>query len=67
MPPSLKGTTRCRYKTDFVYLFVLWTVFQVCTTTLPLANKSVLPDPQLERITATEKEKVIAEKLNIDG
>ena len=32
----------------------------------PLGNKSVLLDPQLERITAAEKEKVIAEKFNID-
>ena len=32
----------------------------------PLGNKSVLLDPQLEIITAAEKEKVIAEKCNID-
>ena len=32
----------------------------------PLGNKSVLLDPQLEIITAAEKEKVIAEKFNID-
>ena len=32
----------------------------------PLGDKSVLLDPQLERITAAEKEKVIAEKFNID-
>ena len=32
----------------------------------PQGNKSVLLDPQLERTTATEKEKVIAEKFNID-
>ena len=32
----------------------------------PLGNKSVLIDPQLEIITAAEKEKVIAEKLNKD-
>ena len=40
------------------------TVYQVRTTTL--GNKSVLLDPQLEIITAAEKEKVIAEKFNID-
>ena len=32
----------------------------------PLGNKSVLLDPQLGIITAAEKEKVIAEKFNID-
>ena len=32
----------------------------------PRGNKSVFPDPQLERITAAEKEEVIAEKFNID-
>ena len=32
----------------------------------PLGNKSALLDPQLEIITAAEKEKVIAEKCNID-
>ena len=32
----------------------------------PLGNKSVLLDPKLERITAAEKGKVIAEKFNID-
>ena len=31
-----------------------------------LGNKSVLLDPQPERITAAEKEKVIAEKFNTD-
>ena len=32
----------------------------------PLGNKSVLLDPQLERITAAEKEKVIDEEFNLD-
>ena len=32
----------------------------------PLGNKSVLLDPQLEIITAAEKEKVAAEKFNMD-
>ena len=31
-----------------------------------LGNESVLLDPQLERITAAEKEKVTAEKFSID-
>ena len=32
----------------------------------PLGNKSVLLDPQIERITAAEKEKVIAKNISID-
>ena len=32
----------------------------------PLGNKSVHLDPQLDRITAAEKEKAITEKFNID-
>ena len=41
-------------------------ILSLFNNTRPLGNKSVLLDPQLKIITAAEKEKVTAEKFNID-
>ena len=41
-------------------------ISSLCNNIRQLGNKLVLLDPQLEIITAEKKEKVIAEKFNID-
>ena len=41
-------------------------ILSLCNNIRPAGNKSVRLDPQLEIITAAEKEEVIAKKSNID-
>ena len=41
-------------------------ILSLCNNIRPVGNKSVRLDPQLEIITAAEKEEVIAKKSNID-